>query len=117
MRRPACSSGRALNHDLFRATIALANPGKGLWVGFNLATCTTKTGSDHSFENGVLSDILGTDAYIEADEKARSALARGDAEMVKSALMPFAEEIKKFQATARYALAATCSCFSPANSL
>src|ERR1700716_3797687 len=95
MRRPAGSSGPALNHDLFRATIALANPGKGLWVGFNLATCTTKTGNEHSFENGVLSDVLGTDAYIEADEKARSALARGDAEMVKSALMPFAEENQK----------------------
>jgi uncharacterized protein DUF4261 len=54
--------------------------------------------------NGVLSDILGTDAYIEADEKARRALTRGDAEMAKSALLPFAEEIKKFQATARYAL-------------
>jgi hypothetical protein len=54
--------------------------------------------------NGVLSDILRTDAYVEADEKARRALTRSDVEMAKSALMPFAEEIKKFQATARYAL-------------
>jgi hypothetical protein len=54
--------------------------------------------------NGVLSKILRTDAYAGADKKARHALARGDVEAAKSTLMPFAEEIRKFLMTARYAL-------------
>jgi hypothetical protein len=54
--------------------------------------------------NGVLSKILRTDAYAEADKKARHALAGGDVEAAKSTLMPFAEEISKFLMTARYAL-------------
>ncbi|WP_342711136.1 DUF4261 domain-containing protein [Bradyrhizobium sp. B124] len=58
---------------------------------------------DHGL-NGVFSGILGTDAYVEADEKARRALMRGETELAKSALMPFAMEIRKFQETARYAI-------------
>jgi hypothetical protein len=54
--------------------------------------------------NGVLSNILATDAYAEADEKARQALACRDVETAKSVLMPFAKEIREFQATARCAL-------------
>jgi hypothetical protein len=53
---------------------------------------------------GVFSKILQTDAYVEADEKVRRALASGDSETAKSLLAPFGEEVRKFQATARYAL-------------
>jgi hypothetical protein len=54
--------------------------------------------------NGVLSKILTTDAYAEADQKARYALACRDVETAKSVLMRFAKEIGEFQATTRYAL-------------
>jgi hypothetical protein len=53
---------------------------------------------------GVLSNILATDAYAEADEKARRALAIGNVETARSALMPFAKEVGEFQQTTRLAL-------------
>jgi hypothetical protein len=58
---------------------------------------------DHGM-NGVFSKILATDAYTEADQKARHALARGDVDTAKSLLMPFANEIREFQGSARVAL-------------
>jgi hypothetical protein len=54
--------------------------------------------------NGVFSKILVSDAYAEADEKARGALASGDVETAKAVLMPFAKEVSEFQAIARVAL-------------
>jgi hypothetical protein len=53
---------------------------------------------------GVLSKIVASDPYVEADKKARAALERGDAETAKSALMPFAKDVEKFQHAARHAL-------------
>jgi hypothetical protein len=53
---------------------------------------------------GVFSNILATDAYAEADDKARRALASGDAEQARSVLMPFAKEVREFQEIARVAL-------------
>jgi hypothetical protein len=54
--------------------------------------------------NGMLSKILVTDAYAAVDETARRALASGDVETAKSALMPFAKEVREFQDVARFAL-------------
>jgi hypothetical protein len=54
--------------------------------------------------NGILSKILATDAYAAADETARRALASGDVEEAKSALMPFAKEVGDFQAVAHFAI-------------
>jgi hypothetical protein len=54
--------------------------------------------------NGWLSKLLKTGAYIEAEKKARSALSRGDAELARSTLISFAEEVRKFQTTVRLAL-------------
>ncbi|GIQ73243.1 hypothetical protein BraRD5C2_16810 [Bradyrhizobium sp. RD5-C2] len=45
--------------------------------------------------NGVLSQILATDAYVAADQKARDALARGDTGAARETLLPFAGEITK----------------------
>lgn len=50
---------------------------------------------------GVLSHILTTDRYVTADKAARLALARGDVETAKSALMPFVQDIKFLQKSAR----------------
>jgi hypothetical protein len=60
-----------------------------------------------SFDDGVkrhLTDILASDAYVARDQKARGALARGDIETAKAALLSFAQDVKQFQATLRYAL-------------
>jgi hypothetical protein len=54
--------------------------------------------------NGVFWKILATDAYADADQKARSALAGGDVDTAKSVLMPFAKEVREFLASARVAL-------------
>jgi hypothetical protein len=54
--------------------------------------------------NGVFSKILATDAYADADEKGRRALASGDVDTAKSVLMPFAKEVREFLASARVAL-------------
>ena len=53
---------------------------------------------------GVLSHILTTDRYVTADKTARLALARGDVEAAKSALMPFVQDIKFLQRSAREGL-------------
>jgi hypothetical protein len=53
---------------------------------------------------GVFSEILAGPACAEADKRARQALARGDVETAKSALIPFAKEVRDFQAAARHAL-------------
>lgn len=60
-----------------------------------------------SYDRGitdVLSKILATDAYAEADAQARRALASAQVETAKSLLMPFAKEVEKFQGAARLAL-------------
>jgi uncharacterized protein DUF4261 len=51
--------------------------------------------------HGLLSHILATDLYVTADEKARRALAGGDVETAKSALMPFVKDIKYIQTSLR----------------
>jgi hypothetical protein len=54
--------------------------------------------------NGVLSKMQATDAYIVAAQNARGALARGDTESAKVALLPLAEDVSKLQATLQHAL-------------
>jgi Domain of unknown function (DUF4261) len=54
--------------------------------------------------NGWLSNLGKTGGYVEAEKSARAALARGDVEMAKSVLLSFADEIRKFQINARFAL-------------
>jgi hypothetical protein len=60
-----------------------------------------------SFDEGVrqeLTNILASDAYVAGDKKARISLAQGDIESARTALQTFAEDVKQFQATLRFAL-------------
>ena len=60
-----------------------------------------------SYDQGMsrcLSDILVSDAYVAAEDKARTALARGNKDDARSALKPFADQVGRFQAAAKAAL-------------
>ncbi|TYO67224.1 hypothetical protein FXV83_06290 [Bradyrhizobium hipponense] len=54
--------------------------------------------------SGALSNLLATDAYIEADAKARRALASGDVQSAKLLLRPFAEEVDVLQSALKLGL-------------
>jgi hypothetical protein len=54
--------------------------------------------------SGVLSGMLATDAYADADTKARSALARGDTSSARSFLLPWAEKVGRLQETTKLGL-------------
>ncbi|WP_456673435.1 hypothetical protein [Bradyrhizobium sp. RDM12] len=71
-----------------------------------------------SFDDGLsraLSGMLATEAYAEADTKARRALASGDTASARSLLMPWADEVGLLQTAAKLALT-LCDAFmfSPA---
>ncbi|WP_275197636.1 hypothetical protein [Bradyrhizobium sp. CSA207] len=54
--------------------------------------------------SGALSNLLATDAHIEADAKARRALASGDIQSAKLLLRPFAEEVDVLQSALKLGL-------------
>ena len=60
-----------------------------------------------SFDEGLsqaLSGMIATDAYAEADTKARRAIASGDIASARSLLLPWAEEVGVLQAAAKLGL-------------
>jgi hypothetical protein len=60
-----------------------------------------------SFDDGLsqaLSQMLATDAFAEADTKARCALASGDIASARSILLPWAEEVGLLQKAIKLSL-------------
>lgn len=112
--------GRLRTYEIIPATIARNHPlliilGKAGLFDAGKAENQIKLRPDHyvsdvrleSYDRGIsgaLSGMLATDAYIEADGKARRALASGDVQSAKLLLLPFAKDVDRLQSAVKLAL-------------
>ena len=113
-------AGRTKAYEIISASIARNHPLLVMLVKLGLfdparAENQVRLKPDHhvsearleSFDDGLsraLSRILATDAYAEADTKARRALANGDTASARTLLLPWAEEVGLLQSAVKTAL-------------